>query len=102
VGICSRLRAGLHYGGEGLRSVKNLVSDILYLVSGTLVSDMGELARELLDGQVLPRRHVHELQAMWDEHLEEDRLEVLEAPQVAFLVLGSLVKPRPRQHEVLS
>lgn len=36
-----------------------------------------------------------------DEHLDEDRLEVLEAPQVAFLVLGPLVKPRPRQHEVL-
>ena len=36
-----------------------------------------------------------------DEHLDEDCLEVLEAPQVAFLVLRPLVEPRPRQHEVL-
>ena len=66
-----------------------------------LVSNVGYLACLLLDGQVLTRCHVRGLQAMWDEHLEEDCLQVLEAPQVAFLVLGPLVKPRPRQHEVL-
>ena len=63
-----------------------------------LVSDMGELGRPRLDGCILRRRHVRERQAVWDEHLEEDRLVVLEVPQVVFLVLGALVEPRPQVH----
>jgi hypothetical protein len=63
-----------------------------------LVSDMGELGRPSLDGRILRRRHVCELQAVWDEHLEDDRLVVLEVLQVVFLVLGPLVEPGPQVH----